>query len=60
MLLGYLLRDVLLTREELRAMMGGLADSNGPTTGEVAISEWLDAHGDALGREYANELTLHF
>jgi hypothetical protein len=58
--LGRLLRDVLLTGEELRAMMGGLADSSGPATGEIALSEWLDAHGDDLGRDYANELRLHF
>jgi nucleoside-diphosphate-sugar epimerase len=58
--LGRLLHDVLLTGEELRAMMGGLADTIGPATGEVAFSTWLADQGDALGRHYANELTLHF
>jgi nucleoside-diphosphate-sugar epimerase len=60
MLLGRVLSDVLLTREELRAMMDGLADTSGPAGGEVVLSDWLDAHGDELGREYANELSLHF
>jgi len=59
-LLGRLLRDVLLTGEELRAMMGGLADTDGPATGEVVLSTWLEAHAEDLGRSYANELKLHF
>ena len=49
--LGRMLRDVLLTGDELQAMMGGLADTTGPATGEVAFSTWLADHGDALGRQ---------
>jgi NADH dehydrogenase len=58
--LGRLLHDVLLTREELRSMMDGLADTEGPASGERAISEWVKANGAQLGRTYANELKLHF
>ena len=59
-LLGWVLRDVLLTTDELRAMMDGLADTDGPATGEVRLSEWLTEHGDELGRSYANELNRHY
>jgi NADH dehydrogenase len=58
--LGLLLRDVLLTREEYQAMAEGLADSDAPSTGEIAFTDWVARHGADLGRSYANELDLHF
>ena len=58
--LGIVLRDVLLTRDEYHAMAAGLADSDGPTTGPTALSTWLTAQGPELGVRYANELRRHF
>jgi NADH dehydrogenase len=58
--LGLVLRDVLLTREEYQAMAEGLADSDGPPTGEIAFTDWVAKQGSGLGRSYANELDLHF
>jgi NADH dehydrogenase len=58
--LGLVLRDVLLTREEYLAMAYGLADTDGPATGDICLSRWLVEHGDRLGRKYANELRRHF
>jgi NADH dehydrogenase len=57
---GAVMRDVLLTADEYRSMAAGLADSDAPTTGTVALSQWLADHGDTLGIHYANELDLHF
>ena len=59
-IVGRALRDRLLTRDEYRAMAAGLADSDGPTTGPTALSEWLQGHGSGLGLRYANELERHF
>jgi len=59
-LLGLLLRDVLLTTDELRGLMAELVTTDGPATGEIAFSEWLAAEGDHLGRKYASELARHF
>jgi len=59
-MLGAALRDTLLTREEYRAMADGLADSDAPSTGETAFTDWVAAHGPELGRVYANELDRHF
>ena len=59
-LIGLALHDVLLTRDEYEAMASGLADTEGPATGTTALSEWLAAHRDDLGRRYANELQRHF
>jgi uncharacterized protein YbjT (DUF2867 family) len=58
--LGVIMRDVLLTRDEYLSMAEGLADSDAPAAGSVRLSEWLSEHGDELGRNYANELDLHF
>ena len=59
-LLGLVLRDVLLTGDEFRAMAEGLADTDGPTTGTIALSSWIRENADLLGRSYANEIERHF
>ena len=33
----------------------GLADTTGPATGEIAVSDWIAENGDRLGREYLND-----
>ena len=58
--LGLALRDTLLTAEEYQAMADGLADTEGPATGETSLSRWITEHSGTLGRRYANELTRHF
>jgi uncharacterized protein YbjT (DUF2867 family) len=58
--LSLLLRDTLLTRDEYRAMADGLADSDGPATGDIVFTDWIREQGPALGRRYANELDRHF
>jgi uncharacterized protein YbjT (DUF2867 family) len=59
-LLGLLLRDVLLTGEEFRAMADGMADTDGPATGTISVIEWIRDHAETLGRSYANEIERHF
>ncbi|HSZ37076.1 MAG TPA: NAD(P)H-binding protein [Acidimicrobiales bacterium] len=59
-LLGLMLRDVLLTGEEFRAMAEGMADTDGPATGTISVSAWIREHADTLGRSYANEIERHF
>jgi uncharacterized protein YbjT (DUF2867 family) len=58
--LSLVLRDTLLTADEYRSMAAGLADSDAPATGSIAATDWIAAHGDELGRRYANELDLHY
>ncbi len=59
-IVGVALGDVLLTRDEYHAMAGGLADTEGPATGSIALSDWLASHKASLGLTYANELKRHF
>jgi uncharacterized protein YbjT (DUF2867 family) len=57
---GTALGDILLTRDEYRAMAEGLADTEGPATGATALSNWLIEQAPVLGLTYANELKRHF
>lgn len=59
-IVGTVLGDVLLTRDEYHAMANGLADTEGPATGTTSLNEWLLEHGPTLGLSYANELERHF
>jgi uncharacterized protein YbjT (DUF2867 family) len=58
--LGALVRDVVLTPDEISGLLAGLLVSHAAPLGEIAFSEWLAEHGDPLGRVYANELQRHF
>jgi uncharacterized protein YbjT (DUF2867 family) len=58
--LGLALRDTLLTADEYRAMAAGLADTDGPATGKVSVTQWIMENKDTLGRRYANEISRHF
>jgi uncharacterized protein YbjT (DUF2867 family) len=59
-ILGLALRDTLLTRDEYRAMADGLADTDGPATGQISVTKWITDNKDTLGRRYANEINRHF
>ncbi len=58
--LGLLVRDVVLTQDEIKGLMDGLLISRDPPLGRIAFSEWLAEHKTSLGRAYANELRRHF
>jgi len=53
--LGIVLRDQVLTRDELLSTKDGLADTDGPATGPTALSDWLPHHAAGLGLRYHNE-----
>jgi hypothetical protein len=58
--LGLLVRDVLVTGDELAGLMAELVVTDGPATGSVRLSEWLADHAGEVGREYASELARHY
>lgn len=58
--LGVVVRDVLLTSEELHTMMDGLAGTEAPPTGRISFDAWLEDSKEGLGRSYANEVQRHF
>ena len=60
MLTGWLVRDVVLTWEEYKGLMGNLLASEAPAAGETRLSAWLAEHGERVGRQYASEVGRHF
>jgi nucleoside-diphosphate-sugar epimerase len=58
--LGLVVRDVVLTADEIRGLTSGLLVSHQPALGHISFLEWLKEHGPTLGRAYANELDRHF
>jgi NADH dehydrogenase len=59
-ILGLLLRDVVLTRDEGRSLAANLLVCNGPSTAPTRFTAWLAREGHILGRRYANELDRHY
>ncbi len=59
-LIGPLLGDVLLTRNEITGLMGNLLISHNPPTATTHLSDWLNRNASSLGRRYASELHRHY
>lgn len=59
-LLGYMINDVVLTREELEGLMANLLVSESPPMGHTRLSDWLGQNADILGATYASELDRHY
>ncbi len=58
--IGLALRDVVLTRDEIRELMESLLVSAGPPTTPTRFSEWVAAHASTIGRRYSSELGRNF
>lgn len=58
--IGWAVRDVILTQDELRGLMDEKLTSDAPARGTTRFSEWVAANTDQLGRRYASEFARHF
>lgn len=56
LLLGKLVGDVVLTRDEIRGLMAGLLHVDARPTGTTRLTGWAVEHRDQLGVRYASEL----
>jgi NADH dehydrogenase len=54
--LGKLLRDVVITRDEVEGLMQGLLATKSEPAGHTKLSSWAREHAATLGRRYATEL----
>jgi NADH dehydrogenase len=59
-LIGYAVRDVVITRDEIDGLMANLLISHGPPTGQTRLSEWLERNTSNVGIRYASELKGHY
>ena len=59
-LMGYGVRDVIVTRDEVRGLISSLLISQEPPTGQTRLSDWLEQHAESVGGRYASELARHY
>jgi len=59
-LIGLVVRDVVLIRDEVTELQSRLMRSNAPPTGTIRLADWLAANADRLGRTWSSELDRHF
>ena len=55
-LLGVLVRDVIITREEIQGLMQNRLCVDAPPLGTTKLTQWIAEHRDSLGRHYTSEL----
>lgn len=55
-LLGKLVGDVVITKDEIEGLMADLLYVDAPPTGRTILSDWVKAHAGTLGRQYTSEL----
>jgi len=55
-LLGSLVGDVVITKEEIDGLMAGLLYVDAPPAGHTALTDWIRSHADTLGQSYTSEL----
>jgi len=58
--IGSLVRDVVLRRDEIAELEAGLMVSRAPPLGTIRFSAWVREHADELGRRWSNELDRHY
>lgn len=54
--IGRIVEDVFVTREEIEGLMADLLYVDAAPTGTVLLSEWARKHADDLGKTYTSEL----
>jgi uncharacterized protein YbjT (DUF2867 family) len=59
-IIGLFVRDVVLTKDELRGLMMNKLTSKQNPNGETLFSAWLHDHKYDLGTGYTSELNRHF
>ncbi|HRQ40300.1 MAG TPA: NAD(P)H-binding protein [Chloroflexota bacterium] len=53
---GRLVNDVLITREEIEGLMADLLYVDSPPTGTTRLTDWAQKHAATLGKQYTSEL----
>lgn len=54
--LGRLVDDVMITREEVAGLMADLLCVETPPTGRTRLTEWMSTSAESIGRQYTSEL----
>ena len=54
--LGKLVGDVMITRDEVEGLMADLLATSSPPAGSTRLTDWARKHASTLGKHYASEL----
>ena len=54
--IGLLVNDVFITRDEIKGLMADLLYVDSPPAGETRLTAWAGKHSNTIGRKYASEL----
>lgn len=55
-LIGNMVGDVIITRQEIKGLTSGLLYTDCKPAGRIKLSEWVEEHAKTLGLHYASEL----
>lgn len=58
--LSFFLREPIVTREEVGALMDNLLYSEAEPLGKTRFSEWIKSHADLVGLRFASEIERHY
>lgn len=59
-ILGWVLKDVVLTDQEVSGLMADLLVSDDRPTGTVSLRDWIATNAASVGRRYMCELARHY
>jgi len=59
-LIGYAVRDIVITRDEIEGLISNLLVSQGEPTAPTLFSEWLNLNADRIGRRYISGLERRY
>ena len=59
-MIGLIVKDVILTDEELKGLMSNLLTSKQQPNGATKFSKWIEENSLTIGRSYSSELDRHF
>lgn len=57
---GYVVKDVLLTKDEITGLMANLLVTESEPAGHTKLSDWLRQNAKIVGTKYASELGRHY
>jgi len=57
LVLGKLVNDVIITREEIEGLMAGLLYVESSPSGSTKLTDWVKQYADILGLKYTSEMT---
>jgi uncharacterized protein YbjT (DUF2867 family) len=59
-LISHMVKDVVITKDEIDGLMSNLLVSEGSSTGHTRLSEWLEQNANTVGATYISDLKRHY